>query len=217
LKVTTAKYYVPSGRCIQALDYTHRRPDGSVGTIPDSLITEFKTRNGRVVLDGGGIDPDIEIEPEKIPEVASMLTQSGLIFQYATQYYFNHETIEPPSQFSITDQEYTLFSEWLTKQDFHYKTNVERALEEIKKAAQKEGNWSQLKEEYGNLQLAIERKKEKDLMIYKNQLSRLLEKDIVSRYYFESGAVESGFDEDIFVLKAIEILDNPEIYHQSLN
>ncbi len=217
LKVTTAKYYVPSGRCIQALDYTHRRSDGSVGSIPDSLITQFKTQNERIVFDGGGIDPDLGIELEKQPVVASELLRSGLIFKYATKYYFEHDQIDPPSEFLLTTKDYDQFTDWLAGQDFSYQTNAEKSLEEIKNTAKKEETWIQIKDEYAKLQSEIERKKTVELNTYKKQISRLLEKEIVSRYYFESGAVESGFVEDIFVIKAIEILNSSEKYLGLLN
>jgi carboxyl-terminal processing protease len=140
-----------------------------------------------------------------------------LIFKYATKYYFEHGQIDPPSEFLLTTKDYDLFTNWLAGQDFSYQTNAEKSLEEIKNTARKEETWIQIKDEYAKLQSEIERKKTVELTTYKKQISRLLEKEIVSRYYFESGAVESGFVEDIFVIKAIEILNSSEKYLGLLN
>ncbi|MCH7512978.1 MAG: S41 family peptidase [Bacteroidetes bacterium] len=216
LKITTAKYYVPSGRCIQMLDYAHRRPDGSVGSVPDSLITAFKTRNGRTVFDGGGIDPDIEIEEHHLPPVVQSLTTQGFIFQYATIFHHDHEKIAVPVQFHLSEEEYEMFVKWLNKEGFTFKTNAEEDLLNLKSYSQKEGNWKVIEHAYKQLQDKIQKQKKSDIYRYKEDIVRLLEKEIVSRYYLEHGAIEAGFDEDPFIQKTIDILSSSEKYARVL-
>ncbi|MCH8232267.1 MAG: S41 family peptidase [Bacteroidetes bacterium] len=216
LKITTAKYYVPSGRCIQMLDYAHRRPDGSVGSVPDSLITAFKTRNGRTVFDGGGIDPDIEIEEHHLPPVVQSLTTQGFIFQYATIFHHDHEKIAVPVQFHLSEEEYEMFLKWLNKEGFTFKTNAEEDLLNLKSYSQKEGNWKVIEHAYKQLQDKIQKQKKSDIYRYKEDIVRLLEKEIVSRYYLEHGAIEAGFDEDPFIQKTIDILSSSEKYARVL-
>lgn len=216
LKITTAKYYVPSGRCIQMLDYAHRRPDGSVGSVPDSLITAFKTRNGRTVFDGGGIDPDIEIEEHHLPPVVQSLTTQGFIFQYATIFHHDHEKIADPVQFHLSEEEYEMFVKWLNKEGFTFKTNAEEDLLNLKSYSRKEGNWKVIEHAYKQLQDKIQKQKKSDIYRYKEDIVRLLEKEIVSRYYLEHGAIEAGFDEDPFIQKTIDILSSSEKYARVL-
>ena len=131
LKVTTAKYYIPSGRCIQARDFSHPNEDGSVGIIPDSLISEFKTKNGRIVKDGGGITPDIEILPDPLSQIASELYLRYYIFDFATNYYWAHPDIKSPEQFTFTDKDYADFKTFLLNRKFSYKTSTEESLNEL--------------------------------------------------------------------------------------
>ena len=138
LKVTTAKYYIPSGRCIQARDFSHPNEDGSVGIIPDSLISEFKTKNGRIVKDGGGISPDIEILPEPLSQISAELYLRNYIFDFATEYYWAHPDIKSPEQFSFTDKDYTDFKTFLLKRNFSYKTITEESFNELIANAKKE-------------------------------------------------------------------------------
>ena len=138
LKVTTAKYYIPSGRCIQARDFSHPNEDGSVGIIPDSLISEFKTKNGRIVKDGGGIAPDVEILPEPLSQISTELYLRNFIFDFATEYYWAHPDIKSPDQFTFTDKDYADFKAFLIKRNFSYKTNTEESLNELIANAKKE-------------------------------------------------------------------------------
>ena len=135
LKLTVAKYYIPSGRCIQAINYAERAEDGSVSKIPDSLRTRFETVNGRPVFDGGGIDPDITVDDEELSNAIIALYQKLLIFDYATVYKRNHPSIAPAANFELTDQEYQAFLSWLGQKDFDYQTKTEQKLEELKKFA----------------------------------------------------------------------------------
>ena len=209
LKVTTAKYYIPSGRCIQAIDYSTE----STAKIADSLKTTFRTLNGRAVLDGGGIDPDILIDPPELSTVCYLLMQKNLIFNYATKYYFEHDTLYSPRNFQLSDTEFQQFLVWLEDQSFDYQTPLEikldQALEIAKTAARGEQVYQSIKE----LNTLLQAEKKNDLDRHEEEIKRLLEQDIVSRYYFREGIIEASFDSDPDILKAIEILEDVESYN----
>lgn len=216
LKVTTAKYYTPSGRCIQALDYSFRNEDGSVGVVPDSIKMEFKTTNGRTVMDGGGIDPDITIKKESVSPIAYSLFTKGLIFDYATKYHFEHPTIEDAKSFKLSDEEYQAFINWLSDKDYSYTTEVEKELEELTRNAKKEKYYEDIKERLAEVKSTLAASKSNDLIDFKHQIVTMLEDEITSRYYLEKGSVESTFDSDEDIIKAIEILSNSEEYNKIL-
>ncbi len=216
LKVTTAKYYTPSGRCIQALDYTHRNADGSVGKVPDSLKAEFKTANGRLVYDGGGIDPDITSNLDDLSPIAYTLYSKGLIFDYATKYYYEHPNISEAKNFTLSDSEYEDFKNWLKDKDYTYTTQVEKDLNALKEHALEEKYYNSIKEQLAQLSNKLEASKANDLEDFKSQIKSLLEEDITGRYYYERGAIESSFDDDTDIAKAVEILNNPVQYYKIL-
>ncbi|MBL6445182.1 S41 family peptidase [Fulvivirga sp. 29W222] len=216
LKVTTAKYYTPSGRCIQALDYSFRNEDGSVGAIPDSMKMEFTTSNGRIVMDGGGIDPDITVKKDPLSPIARSLYTKGYIFDYATKYHFEHETIKDAKNFKLSDAEYQAFVNWLSDKDYGYTTQVEKKLEELTKNAKKEKYYQDIKARLADVKTTLEDSKKNDLIDFRHQIASLLEDEITSRYYLEKGSVESTFDSDDDIIKAIEILNAPEKYNQIL-
>lgn len=212
LKVTTAKYYIPSGRCIQALDYAHRNEDGSVGKIPDSLITEFSTKNGRKVFDGGGVMPDIEVKPIYLSKIAVSLVAENYIFDYATLYANKHENIDSASTFSITDEDYTDFISYLNDKDFDYNTISERKLDELIEITEKEKYYDSAKEEFDILKQKIAHDKNKDLQTFKEEIIELLNEEIISRYYYQKGRIQFALTKDPEVEKAIEVLNNKEEY-----
>lgn len=209
LKVTTAKYYTPSGRCIQALDYAHRRQDGSVGKIPDSLKSTFYTTSGRPVYDGGGIDPDIVVKGEDISAAAYTLQVKGIIFDYATKYYYANPEIAEASEFSLTDKEYDDFKAYVKTRDYSYNTKVEKHLDDMVAAASDQKYYDLIKDEINELEKVIEKSKDKDLDLHKSQIKTLVEEEIVGRYYLERGAIESTFDMDPDVKAAVEVLNDP--------
>lgn len=217
LKVTTAKYYTPTGRCIQVLDYTHRRDDGSVGTIPDSLKRPFKTTTNRTVYDGGGIDPDVKTNPAMIHPVVHKLFESGLLFDYATEYAFNHPTIAEPRKFSLTNEEYAQFVNWMKNKKYSYTSYLDLQLKELNQEAKQEKYYSELKPQLDQLEATIEANKKNELILYKDQIKKVLEEDISSRYYLEKGSVEVGFKYDTEIKKASEILLNEAQYKKILN
>src|SRR5674476_910272 len=212
LKVTTAKYYIPSGRCIQARDFSHPNDDGSVGIIPDSLISEFKTKNGRIVKDGGGITPDIEILPDPLSQIASELYLRYYIFDFATNYYWAHPDIKSPDQFAFTNQDYDDFKAFLIKSNFNYKTVTEESLNELIANARKEKYYDIHKELFNELEKDIAHSLDQDLTMFRREISDLIEDEIISRYFYESGAIAWTIRTDKQILKARDILNNKEEY-----
>jgi carboxyl-terminal processing protease len=217
LKVTTAKYYIPSGRCIQALDYTHRNADGSVGKVPDSLMNEFKTESGRKVFDGGGINPDFVLEPQTYSSISQSLASKYLMFDYATQYRIKNPTIKTAKEFSLTDEEYEAYINWLTSKDFEYTTDSERKLKELKEKAEKERYFESIKNEFELVQSKLIHDKISDLRLHKEEIKWLLENEIVSRYYYQNGRIESSFNYDPEIKVAVKALKNPSVYSAILN
>jgi carboxyl-terminal processing protease len=216
LKVTTAKYYIPSGRCIQARDFSHPNPDGSVGIIPDSLISEFKTRHGRIVRDGGGITPDIEIVPEPLSQIASELYLRNYIFDFATQYYWAHPDIKSIDDFKFSDKDYNDFRDYLVKRKFDYKTVTEESLNDLIANAKKEKYYDMHKELFTELQKDIAHDLDQDLKQFRGEISDLLEDEIVSRYFYESGAISYTIRKDKQVLKALQTLNSRKDYDSIL-
>jgi carboxyl-terminal processing protease len=216
LKVTTAKYYIPSGRCIQALDYSHPNEDGSVGIIPDSLISEYKTKNGRIVKDGGGITPDIEILPESLSQISAELYMRNYIFDFATQYYWAHPEIKTPEQFSFTDKDYSDFKTFLLNRNFSYRTETEQSFNELIASAKKEKYYDIHKDLFTDLEKDIAHSLDQDLTLFRSEIIDLLEDEIISRYFYENGAIAYTIKKDIQILKALELLNNKEEYESIL-
>lgn len=216
LKVTTAKYYIPSGRCIQARDFSHPNEDGSVGIIPDSLISEFKTKTGRIVKDGGGITPDIEVSSESLSQITSELFLRNFIFDFATNYYWAHPDIKSPDQFRLTDQDYDDFKNFLVNRKFNYRTVTEESLSELISNAKKEKYYDIHKDLFNDLEKDIAHSLDQDLKLFRKEISDLLEDEIISRYFYESGAIEWTIKKDEQIAKALEVLNNKEEYSSIL-
>lgn len=212
LKVTIAKYYTPSGRCIQAINYAERDEDGSVVKIPDSLRTQFTTANGRKVFDGGGIDPDIEMEPEDLNPIIISLYKEMLLFDWATEYTRAHESIPAAGDFKLSDAEYASFVKWVEDKEFHYDTETEKALEDLEKAAKDEAYFADLKPEIESLRKRYESRQNNDLEANKDQIKRLLQEEIASRYYYDRGRIANALNSDREVVKAVEVLKNKVVY-----
>ncbi len=216
LKVTTAKYYIPSGRCIQALDYANRNEDGSVGHVPDSLIQSFKTKNNRTVYDGGGIRPDIDIENGKVSNITISLYSKGLIFDYATRFYATVKEIPPVKQFEITDSIYSDFVEFLQGKDYDYQTNSEEKLDELLKVAKKEKYYDKAKEAFEELEVKLAHDKNKDLRVFNDEIKNYLEQEIANRYYYQEGAIKAAIEDDKEIDTALKVLRDLEKYHSIL-
>ncbi len=212
LKVTTAKYYIPSGRCIQALDYAHRNDDGSVGHIPDSLITEFKTKNGRVVYDGGGVVPDIKIESEDLSILGIEMITNYLIFDFATKFAYENDSIAQPEDFKITDDIYAQFTTFVKENDFEYESQSKDEFDALVKSAKREKYFGLAEAEFEALKTKLEPNLDKDLVEFHDEISDLLKDEIVSRYYYQKGAIRSAINNDKGIKKAIEELNSDSSY-----
>ena len=216
LKVTTAKYYIPSGRCIQARDFSHPNEDGSVGIIPDSLISEFKTKNGRIVKDGGGIAPDVESTSEPLSQIAAELYLRNYIFDYATKYFWEHPEIKTPGQFSFSDKDYSDFKTFLINRNFSYKTVTEESLAELITNAKKEKYYDIHKDLFSELEKDVAHSLNQDLTLFRSEITDLIEDEIIGRYFYEDGAIAWTLKKDEQVSKALEILNNKEKYSSIL-
>ena len=218
VKITTAKYYTPTGRCIQAIDYSNRNEDGSVGKIPDSLKNEFYTLNGRQVFDGGGIDPDVEVDKLEFAPITRSLLKNDHIFYYATEYYYKNENLNPssPDDLRLTDAEYSEFVKWLSGIDFDYVTRVEQETKDLIKIAKEEKKYTKLKSYFDDLEKATKHNKNEDLVTFKEEIIMLLEQEIAGRYFFEKGIIESTFGKDPDIQAAITVLNDPAKYQSIL-
>jgi carboxyl-terminal processing protease len=217
LKVTTAKYYIPSGRCIQAIDYSNRGSDGTVKKFADSLRMAFKTSNGRVVYDGGGVSPDVEVKRESYAQITASLISKDLIFDYASAYYLAHPKIVPAKEFQLSDAEYNDFVTWLKDKEYDYTTKVETSIKDLASAAQKEKYYDEIKVQLDALKTRMAHNKEHDLEKNKDEIREVLEHEIVSRYYFEKGVKEAGFDDDPEVKEAVRVLNDTALYQKILS
>lgn len=216
LKVTTAKYYIPSGRCIQALDYTHRNEDGSVGRIPDSLISKFKTKNGRTVYDGGGIMPDIEVKQKFVSKIATSLYVKNFIFNYATLFQNKHESILPIEDFKITNEIYDDFVKYLSGKDFDYTLESENLINKLEETVKKEKYHENIAKELENLRNKLAHDKNADLQNFKKEISSFLYEEIISRYYYQKGRAQAILVDDDVIDKAIELINSPQKYDSIL-
>ena len=216
MKITTAKYYIPSGRCVQAIDYSKRNADGSIARTPDSLTNVFHTAAGREVRDGGGIRPDMEVKVDKTPNILYYLVNEDMIFDYATQYVIQHPTIAKVEDFQLTDADYADFKAMLKKRDFTYDRQSEEVLKKLKEFAEFEGYMENAKEEFAALEKKLQHNLDLELDRFAKDIKPLITEEIVKRYYFEKGAVQETLKEDIGLEKAVEILQKPEEYKKVL-
>ena len=206
LKVTTAKYYIPSGRCIQALDYSHRNEDGSVGHIPDSLTSEFKTHNGRKVRDGGGIVPDTITKDERKINIAYYIFAQNLYFDYATQYVLQHPRIAAPADFVLSDEDFKVFTDYLAEKKFTYTTQTEKSYNALLEMAQFEGLDKGAKDEFAALKAKLLPDVMKNIQDTKKEVSELLSLEIIKRYYYQKGEIQYSLRTDKDLKVALDIL-----------
>lgn len=217
MKVTTSKYYIPSGRCVQAIDYKNRNEDGSVGAIPDSLTKIFHTAAGREVRDGGGVMPDIAVKQEKLPNILFYLVRDNLVFDYATQYCLKHPTIASPEKFELTAADYTDFKAMVKKADFKYDQQSEKILKTLKEAAEFEGYMQDASDEFKALEKKLSHNLERDLDYFSKDIKRMVTNEIVKRYYFQKGSLIQQLKDDNDLEAAIQILNNPAKYKEMLS
>jgi carboxyl-terminal processing protease len=212
VKLTTAKYYIPSGRCIQAIDYSNRDEEGNGVSVPDSLRKEFKTKNGRIVLDGAGIEPDQEVDAKGYAPITYSLVTRSLIFEYANTYSLDHDSIASPRKFQISQEMYSDFSNWLEGKEYDYTTKVEKTIDDLVKFSEKEKYFEDIKNEIASLKKSVSHSKEQDLLTFQEEIKQALKDEIVSRYYYEEGMVEASLDEDEEIEKSLKILENQDQY-----
>jgi carboxyl-terminal processing protease len=217
MKVTTSKYYIPSGRCVQAIDYKHRNPDGSVGRIPDSLTTVFHTAVGREVRDGGGVTPDVAVEQEKLPNILFYLVNDNLIFNYATQYCLKHPTIASPENFEVMDADYAEFKEMVKKADFKYDQQSEKILKNLKEMAEFEGYMKDASEEFKALEQKLSHNLDRDLDYFAKDIKNMIAQDIIKRYYFQRGGIIQQLKDDNDLNEAVKVLGDPAKYKEMLS
>jgi len=217
LKVTTAKYYIPSGRCIQALDYSHRNEDGSVGFIPDSLISKYTTRNGRLVYDGGGIQPDFAVIPEPYSEITVQLFTQSMFFDFATRYHNTVNQITTPEKFSLSESDYDLFKAFIQEQNFEFKTASEKAFAELLSKAKREKYYSLAEAEFAALEEKLIHNNLQDLETFEKEIRQVLREEIIGRYHYRAGRILSQTREDVQLEKALEIVNTPGMLKKVLS
>lgn len=217
LKLTIAKYYIPSGRLIQAIDYSHRNPDGSVGRIPDSLTQEFKTEKGRIVRDGGGIKPDVEIDNQRKNNISYYLLRDFMFFDYATQYAQKHDSITPVKDFKLTNEDYDAFKEYVKSKNFKYDIQSERVLSDLKELAEFEGYLDDsTKVQFSELEKRLKHNLDKDLNTFRDEIEELLSIEIVKRYYFQKGEIIESLKRDKDLAEAEKLLNDLSRYNEIL-
>ncbi len=208
VKITIAKYYTPSGRCIQALDYTHRHNDGSVDKVADSLMHEFKTKDGRSVYDGSGIYPDVFIKQDRFANITQILVGKLLVFDYATHYRDTHQKIDAPMLFKLSDADYNDFLKFIANKDYKYSNKSEKLLNDLKTEADKDKEFTTIKTEYDALKAKLATAKAKDIELHKEEIKQVLENEIASRYYYEKGRYECNFKYDIELSRAVQLMQD---------
>lgn len=209
IKITTAKYYIPSGRCIQAIDYAKSREDGSAGTVPDSLRKAFKTANGRVVLDGAGIEPDEKVTEKGYAPISYTLVAGNHVFDFATQYFYKYPTLASPSAFQVTEEVFADFKKFLEGKEYDYTTYSEKSVQDMEKYLAKESYFDEVKEQLEQIKSKVNHSKENDLDTHKKEIKKILSEEIVSRYYFQEGMIEASLQGDPVIELAKEYFASP--------
>lgn len=216
IKVTTAKYYIPSGRCIQAIDYSKKDDKGDSTSVPDSLRNEFKTKNGRIVLDGAGIEPDKSAESKNFAPITFSLVARSHVFDYVNSFYIKNESIGTPREFEVTEEIYSDFVTWLEDKDYDYTTYVEKSLEDLVKYAEKEKYYEEIKDSIEELKIKVSHNKEQDLITHKDEIKEALKEEIISRYYYQQGVIEASLKIDKDLDSAMEILSDRSAFNNIL-
>ncbi|MCH7413272.1 S41 family peptidase [Belliella sp. R4-6] len=209
VKVTTAKYYIPSGRCIQAIDYSKKDGSGKVSSIPDSLRNEFKTKNGRLVLDGAGIEPDAETESTTYAPITYSLVARNHVFDFGNKFFIENKEIPSPREFEVSDQVYDDFVAWLEGKEYDYTTYVEKSIDDLEKYAEKEKYYDDIKTQIEALKKKVTHSKEQDLITFKSEIKDALSDELISRYYYQEGVIEASLKSDVDIKEAVKILSEP--------
>lgn len=216
LKVTIAKYYTPSGRCIQAINYSERDGEGKVKRMPDSLRTAFETANGRKVLDGGGVGPDVPVDPRDYHEVSRALISQSLIFDFANKYYFEHDSVLSPKDFALTDSDYDDFVAFARERSFEFQTDTEKKYDQLLKTAEQEKYFNALEEELAQIKAELDEYKKNDIYKYRSEIEEAIRVELAQRYYYRSGRIEASLVKDEARIEAISVLKNQDQYRDIL-
>ncbi len=216
VKITTAKYYIPSGRCIQALDYAHRNPDGSIGKVPDSLITEYITKAGRKVYDGGGITPDIKIAPKEYARITEELILQDLTFDFVNSYALKHPVAPPIAQFNITDDIYNQFKEFLKTKKFSYENESQQELDKLIQISKDEKYYEHAKDKLDVLKNIFAHSIDRDMNVFREEITSFLTMQFIQRYYFMEGTIEYNVQHDDEIIEAVKLFANKKEYHKLL-
>ena len=206
MKVTVSKYYIPSGRCIQAIDYSHRDENGRAIKVPDSLKTAFKTKAGRTVYDGFGIEPDIEVEPEYMSNLGMVLAQKFFVFDYATLYYRSHKEIAPAKEFEISGEMYADFCRFLKEKNLNYNTVTERYIKDLREVAKQEKYDDAIEQQLKEMEARLATEKDGDLQKHREEVCEMLKSEILNRYYYDAGRLAGALKTDKVILRAIDEL-----------
>lgn len=217
VKITMSKYYIPSGRCIQQMDYTHRKADGSVAAIPDSLTSVFYTSKGRPVRDGGGVRPEFEIEEEEMPTMMYYLATDFILVDFVTDWAQKHKTIPAVDEFSVSDEDFEAFKNYAKEKNFTYDRQSEKILKNLKEVAKFEGYTERDSTIFNELEARLTPNLDRDFDLYKDQVKKLLASEIVKRYYYQKGELLESLKDDEVLEKAIEVLGDPELYKKTLS
>ncbi len=209
VKVTTAKYYIPSGRCIQAIDYSKSREEGSAGTVPDSLRKAFKTANGRIVLDGAGIEPDEKVTEKSYAPISYTLVAGNHVFDYATTFFYKNSSIASPSKFRVSEEVYADFKKFLVGKEYDYTTYTEKSVQDMEKYLAKEPYFGEVKEQLEQIKSKVNHSKENDLETHQKEIKKILGEEIVSRYYFQEGMIEASLQGDPVIDLAKQYFASP--------
>jgi len=217
MKMTISKYYIPSGRCIQAIDYFDENNNGRPDKIPDSLVSEFKTAGGRSVFDGGGIVPDIDVESRQFSQITGDLFAQNYIFNFANDFVLDHPTIAEPAEFKIDDITYGKFKSYVAGQDFDYLTETENLIERIRNSAEREGYLASVDPIIDSLEMGVRKDKLNDIENHRSEIEELIKFEIVSRYYYQKGKVIATLENDNDIERAIDILTDKALYQSILD
>lgn len=217
VKITTSKYYIPSGRCVQALDYSHRKADGTVTRVADSLTNVFYTEVGREVRDGGGITPDIKLDEEKVPTITYYLSNQYVIFDWVTQWVHKHKTIDAAKEFTISDEDYDSFKEYVKSKNFEYDRMSEKSMKQLKEIMEFEGYMKTAGDEFKALEEKLVPNLDRDLDTFKSDIVQMINAEVVKRYYYQKGEFAAGMKFDKGLRKAMEVITDAELYNKTLS
>ena len=213
VKITMSKYYIPSGRCIQQIDYSHRKEDGSVAAIPDSLTSVFYTSKKRPVRDGGGVRPEFEVKEPKVPTMMYYLAADTVLFDFVTDWAQKHKTIAPIEEFTVSDEDFEALKQYAKSKNFTYDRQSEKVLRNLKEVAEFEGYL----EEDSTAFKELEAKLKKDFDRFKDEVKRVMAAEIVKRYYYQRGELQESLKDDLVLEKALEVLGDPDLYRRTLS